>query len=375
MGLGELMDLTASKYLAGPLIIKITGPLLRVVGDRNPASVKIAIISTLGKVLLKGGPALRAFVPQFQTTFVKALADPSRQVRVEAIQALALLMPLSTRVDPLIKELVAGAQNPETATAVQTATLEALATVLEKGGAKAKLPTSVPSAFDAAKELLLHSDEGIQEGAAKVMGECCVLLGPETTNETLESLNDENPFGTLSAVRRILASSAGEAARKDIVARCSKLVSSMVADESPSVRECAFAALGTCIGRSIDPPGSLRSNEQLLISTITSKEETMEVIQSVARCLCLSLTMIEPKNRVAYMGLTMTDACLNAVLKTTQRIQQTFNDVLWLTLDVVSGEEGLNQYCGLALFDNQRAMRTLFSKVLVKIKEVTTLEK
>ena len=105
MGLGELMDLTASKYLAGPLIIKITGPLLRVVGDRNPASVKIAIISTLGKVLLKGGPALRAFVPQFQTTFVKALADPSRQVRVEAIQALALLMPLSTRVDPLIKEL------------------------------------------------------------------------------------------------------------------------------------------------------------------------------------------------------------------------------------------------------------------------------
>eukprot|EP00428_Durinskia_dybowskii_P053963 CAMPEP_0170329672 /NCGR_PEP_ID=MMETSP0116_2-20130129/65757_1 /TAXON_ID=400756 /ORGANISM="Durinskia baltica, Strain CSIRO CS-38" /LENGTH=75 /DNA_ID=CAMNT_0010582817 /DNA_START=12 /DNA_END=235 /DNA_ORIENTATION=- len=75
----------------------MTGPLLRIVGDRNPANVKIAILKTLGLILVKGGPALRAFVPQFQTTFVKALADPSRQVRVEAIHALGLLMPLSTR--------------------------------------------------------------------------------------------------------------------------------------------------------------------------------------------------------------------------------------------------------------------------------------
>jgi len=91
-GLGELMSLTSNKYLAGPFIVKMTGPLLRVVGDRNPSNVKIAILSTLGLILVKGGPALRAFVPQFQTTFVKALSDPSRQVRVEAIRALSLLM-------------------------------------------------------------------------------------------------------------------------------------------------------------------------------------------------------------------------------------------------------------------------------------------
>jgi hypothetical protein len=101
-GLGELIDYTSAKYLAGPLIVKMTGPLLRIVGDRNPSNVKVAILKTLGRVLIKGGPALRAFVPQFQTTFVKALSDPSRQVRVEAIAALSLLMPLATRVDPLI---------------------------------------------------------------------------------------------------------------------------------------------------------------------------------------------------------------------------------------------------------------------------------
>ena len=105
-GLGELINITATKFLAGPFIIKVTGPLLRIVGDRNPSAVKIAIIKTLGLILSKGGPALRAFVPQFQTTFLKALSDPSRQVRIEAIKAFALLMPLSTRLDPLIKELV-----------------------------------------------------------------------------------------------------------------------------------------------------------------------------------------------------------------------------------------------------------------------------
>jgi len=105
-GLGELITITSNKFLAGPFLIKLTGPLLRIVGDRNPSAVKIAIVQTLGLILTRGGPVLRAFVPQFQTTFVKALSDPSRQVHVEAIKALALLMPLSARVDPLIKELV-----------------------------------------------------------------------------------------------------------------------------------------------------------------------------------------------------------------------------------------------------------------------------
>jgi len=100
----------------------------------------------------------------------------------------------------------------------------------------------------------------------------------------------------------------------------------------------------------------------------------MEVIQAVARGLCVALLMIETKERIPFMGLTMLDACLNAILKSTQRIQETYNDVLWLALDVPSGEGGLSQYCDLALFDNQRAMRNLFSKVLSKIKVLTALE-
>ena len=47
--LGELVELTPEAALAGH-VIKITGPLIRIVGDRFPAPVKSAILQTLGYV-------------------------------------------------------------------------------------------------------------------------------------------------------------------------------------------------------------------------------------------------------------------------------------------------------------------------------------
>ena len=177
IGLGELIKLTSSQCL-GPFAVKITGPLLRIVGDRNPSSVKVAIIETLGLILSKGGPLLKAFVPQFQTTFVKALSDPSRLVRLEAIKALGMLMPLSTRVDPLIKELVSCARGETLVTpsiestggiAIQIASLEALATVLACGGSKVQSPDIISSAVSVGTLMAQHDDEDMREVATKVI--------------------------------------------------------------------------------------------------------------------------------------------------------------------------------------------------------------
>jgi len=387
-GLGEVITLTSTNFLAGPLIVKMTGPLLRIVGDRNPANVKIAILKTLGLVLTKGGPALRAFVPQFQTTFVKALADPSRQVRLEAIEALSLLMPLSTRVDPLIKELVAGSlgKNATTeglaAAAVQTATLEALAVVLDKGGAKAKLPTSGPSALEASKELLFSPDEGIRESSAKVMGMACSLLGEDVANEILAGIvidpgdDAETRHGNACAIRRILASPVGDKVKPEIVADLLKRASTgYLKDDKSAVREAGFAALGAAIGRSEHPKKSLRSCEPDLLKIIRDRQESMEIHRALACGLCTALLLVEPAERVDFMGLTLMDACLDLAMKSSQRVQFAFNDVLWLALDVAGGEDGLDRYCELAVFDNQRSMKSLHSKVLLRTKEVTILEK
>jgi HEAT repeat protein len=386
-GLGELISITSTKFLTGPLIIKMTGPLLRVVGDRNPANVKIAILKTLGLILVKGGPALRAFVPQFQTTFVKALSDPSRQVRMEAIDALSLLMPLSTRVDPLIKELVSGSLGKTVsseevgASAVQTATLEALAAVLYHGGVKAKLPDSVPSALEASKELLSAVDDGIREAAAKVMGMACSLSGAEVTEEVLreEILKTKGEdsstvrHGKACAIRRILASDIGSQI-PSLLPDLKKLVLTYLKDDKSAVREAAFVALGAVIGRSPDPKEAFKANESFLMSTLRDSKESIDMERAVARGFCVALIMIDGAKRVDTMGLVLIDACLQATLKGSQRVQYAFNDVLWLVLDVQAGQEGLDRYASKAIFDSVRAMKSLHSKVLMRITALSILK-
>jgi len=56
---------------------------------------------------------LKPFLPQLQTTFIKALNDPNREVRMCAANALQKLIKLHTRVDPLFTELHNGVKNTE----------------------------------------------------------------------------------------------------------------------------------------------------------------------------------------------------------------------------------------------------------------------
>ena len=383
-GLGELMEITSNKYLAGPFIIKVTGPLLRIVGDRNPSAVKIAIIRTLGLILSKGGPALRAFVPQFQTTFFKALSDPSRQVRVEAIKALALLMPLSTRVDPLIKELVSASLGNGTASsvdsaaglvAVQTATLEALAIVIKHGGKKAKLPVSITSALDAGKEMLFHEDDGIRVGASKVIGVTCALLDPSTANEvasdflTAGNSSPEENHGKACLCLHLTAS-AGKFLSTGTFETIAKLVKKLMINEDIQVREAACVASGAVLGAGHgDDAEKYVSMLQSTILKCMDPKENMEVLKSIAKGLSVAATL----NSTLFSNKVTTpliDGALKCAMSCPGRVQLAFNDCLWLALNVKDGEDGLTQYCDEAMFENSKKMKALFSKVLLRIKTV-----
>jgi len=103
-GLRELVDHTTEKALK-PWVVKITGPLIRVVGDKYPGSVKKAILDTLKSLLIKGGATLKPFLPQLQTTYVKCLADPAEAVKEKAAESLGTLVRLAAKSENLIKEL------------------------------------------------------------------------------------------------------------------------------------------------------------------------------------------------------------------------------------------------------------------------------
>lgn len=76
-GLGELISLTSEDGLK-PFVVAITGPLIRIIGDRFPPATKAAILVTLGLLIRRAGTGLKPFVPQLQTTFLKCLNDQVR---------------------------------------------------------------------------------------------------------------------------------------------------------------------------------------------------------------------------------------------------------------------------------------------------------
>lgn len=86
---------------------------------------------------------LKQFLPQLQTTFLKALHDPSRAVRMKAGLALAQLVQIHTRADPLFVEMHTGVRNPDEP-AVRETMLQALRSVVSAGGDK--VPTPAPHA-------------------------------------------------------------------------------------------------------------------------------------------------------------------------------------------------------------------------------------
>ncbi|KAF2747097.1 ARM repeat-containing protein [Sporormia fimetaria CBS 119925] len=132
LAISDLIDRTSDKGLQ-PFVVQITGPLIRVVGERS-VDVKAAILLTLNNLLEKIPLLLKPFLPQLQRTFAKSLADTSSEVlRARAAKALGTLITMTPRIDPLISELVTGSKTSDQA--VKNAMLKALFEVVSKAGA------------------------------------------------------------------------------------------------------------------------------------------------------------------------------------------------------------------------------------------------
>ncbi|KAJ0409318.1 hypothetical protein ATCC90586_000555 [Pythium insidiosum] len=165
-GLGELVQLSSGAALR-PYLIKLTGPLIRIAGDRFPGHVKAAILETLEIILQKGGVALKPFLPQLQTTFVKALNDTASEVRRRGTSALSKLVALSPRIDPLVAELTE--KLATTSGGIREANIDALVSILQRVGDKIAAP--VRSALEDAlsTELLADSEDSLRERAARCL--------------------------------------------------------------------------------------------------------------------------------------------------------------------------------------------------------------
>lgn len=181
-----IADIVSKTPAAGlkPFVSVITGPLIRVVGERFNSDIKAAILFALNILFVKIPQFLRPFIPQLQRTFVKSLSDPTNEtLRLRAAKALGTLIEYQARVDPLVIELVSGVKQASDG-GVKTAMLKALLEVVAKAGSKLS-ETSKKNIVNLVEEEMLISDDKLAVAYAKLIGSLSEILTDEEAENIL----------------------------------------------------------------------------------------------------------------------------------------------------------------------------------------------
>ncbi|CAH0491585.1 unnamed protein product [Peronospora farinosa] len=257
-GLGELVELSTATAIR-PYLIKLTGPLIRIAGDRFPGHVKAAILQTLEIILTKGGVALKPFFPQLQTTFVKALNDTAVDVRNCGASALSLLVTLSPRVEPLLAELTERLRT--TTGGVREANLEAVALVVERVGDK--LSAAGRSTLESAlEEMLESSEDALRDGASKCLASCVASTASNDVEVAQKQLLDYSLSNVSADNLQVLPWQRRQSAAvftalalhnyaalltPDITAPLTSTLLTLAQDEQTAVRNHALKAIGIVI--------------------------------------------------------------------------------------------------------------------------------
>ncbi|KTG06700.1 hypothetical protein cypCar_00010322 [Cyprinus carpio] len=143
--LGGVIKLTSAEALR-PSVVNITGPLIRILGDRFAWTVKTALLDTLTLLLAKSGIALKPFLASSRPPFLKALPG-----------------------------LPAG---PETM-------LQALRFVIQGAGAKVD-PTIRKNITTTLLGMLGHDEDATRMASAGCVGELCAFLSEEELRSVLQ---------------------------------------------------------------------------------------------------------------------------------------------------------------------------------------------
>ncbi|EXJ80221.1 hypothetical protein A1O1_08363 [Capronia coronata CBS 617.96] len=206
MGISDIIDRSGPDALK-PFVTQITGPLIRVVGERS-MDVKCAILATLNQLLEKIPTFLRPFLPQLQRTFTKSIADPTSELlRMRATKALSTLITLTPRVDPLIAELVTGAKTPDTG--VRNAMLKALQEVVSKVGSNMS-DASRESILGLMDSQLDGQDDSMMVTNARLLGAMTKVLPDEKAASLIKSrvLVQPSTNASILALNAVLLQSA-----------------------------------------------------------------------------------------------------------------------------------------------------------------------
>ncbi|KAG5445430.1 translational activator of GCN4, variant 2 [Clonorchis sinensis] len=86
-------------------VVKVLGPLIRLLGERQTNVVRMAVVESLTSLITKCSQSARPFVTQLQATFLKCLGDSHRPMRLLGCHGLASVAAITPKLDPLLMDL------------------------------------------------------------------------------------------------------------------------------------------------------------------------------------------------------------------------------------------------------------------------------
>ena len=291
--IGELVQLTDETTLK-PFVIQITGPLIRIVGDKFPPHTKTAILRTMGILVDKAGMALRPFIPQLQTTFVKCLPDPARDVRLQGACNLGTLSNMAPRLDQLVVDISSSCMSADI-DGPKEAYLAALAAILRESGNKLKEETMER----VAEAIVASATEAIDEDSETVVKQAAMALGEYSLHcngSEFDRLVHHDGFGPL------VPPSAGLGSRL-----CTATFASLVAPlASTKLRDSLVPFMDSVIKLSQDNSVDVRMTAAVAAGRVVLSEPSM-----LAKAMSLFLALLGPDQHVECQKQTM--AILRAI--------------------------------------------------------------
>ncbi|XP_074594678.1 lethal (3) 80Fj [Brevipalpus obovatus] len=196
-GLYQVIELTSSKALE-PSVLHIVGTSIRILGDRYPWSVKVAVLNTLSLLISKQSTmttTLRTFVPQLKQTFLKALVDPNRILRLRAAYGLSHLIAIShNQCIPVLQDIHNSIKNQGSNDDQTHRETMIFALRLGINAAGSNLPDNIGPIMATIQSLLDHSNDGIRTASAACLGSLCRWLPMDKLRSFVENvlLEDDN---------------------------------------------------------------------------------------------------------------------------------------------------------------------------------------
>ncbi|KAK9703077.1 HEAT repeat [Popillia japonica] len=369
-GLGEVIKVTNAQALQ-PSVVAITGPLIRILGDRFSPNVKVAVLETLALLLAKVGVMLKQFLPQLQTTFLKALNDQNRMVRLKSANALSYLILIHQKAETLFTELHNTIKNTEDSSIRET-TLHALRGIV--GPAGDKISDSLRKQIHVTLvNLISHQEDITRIAAAGCLGSLCKWLPSDQLDTTITEhiLNDASTdwmlrHGRGAALSVALKESPDIIWTEQYEVRTERTILSQLAADNIAVTQTAVRSCGYLLQYLMNNDIQLPLN--LLGPFVKTMNNNSNDVKQLFARVCIHLARTVPSNKMTPELLKLLLPMLvNGTKEKNGYVKANSEIALIAVLKLKEGEE-MNQRC-LNILDvgAKESLQDVISKVLKKL--------